>query len=466
MKNLIWTLFLFVVSPATAEVSFLPVGELGQPSHIDAVNFNSTVISYRTNSPEDNIDWTYGCPSPGPNGTPPNHFQITRNVTENGQVRTRVESRHIAAGSTCEQIRQQDPTISDCSGTTVLTLNFREKNPALAQGPMRTVTRTIDLSSPDIQDKLKRCTGGTNMIALVDPNGRGILADFNKKIQCDPPKQRLSLPGASWDDNSFPNSHIRTSNGGIMIGNHTHAYFDERRKLFCIHFRPDIGNANTVCKREFTGMTFPIEFVNPSQRVVRGAFRLAMDSTGKKPVIEVGASNNPNPPLGQRATHRINYARPFIRATIDLDHKAGKSITYTSHTGGTVAAPAVRTLHMSPQYRLGTQLENQCDPAMCVNRPGDNTAASCSKRDPVFNLAANPTSLCYSCNGVSPGVCGEEKRMLTSPPASGQNGQPLSAAQMAQYHLPRVNSRMLACTGTSSEATPVPPQSSSPTVDQ
>lgn len=415
---------LVLTTSASADISFAPMGQNGIPSHIDTTDISKTIIHYKTtSSTPGNVKLNFSCPAKNAQGVRPhNHFLLERSFVENGQTKTRIEPRHIAQGSSCETIRTQDPTITNCNGQTTLSVGFKEKDSSVSRGPEKVEAFRFDISNPEVkkqfEDQLKECSGDHGVIVFHDPQGKGLSANTLLKTNCNLPKQRISLPSAVWDDNSFKRSHIHTSNGGVMIGDHTHIYFDERRDggkgMFCYHFKPDNGNASTVCKKEFgNGMTFPLDFLHGNKNINRGVFRIGKDAKGK-PIIEVGASNNPNPPANvprNKIQHQIDRSKPFVRATIDINPK-GKTITYESFSKEN---SPLRTLHMHPQYRMPTEMKKDsqsCDPNSCTLRAGDQSQMSCQKRDPVFMMSANKTPLCYTCNGVGAGTCSSEKKFL------------------------------------------------------
>lgn len=441
MKTLIIFSILTVVSwTANAATEIIEASEMGR-THIDPLSM-STFINYKTNFQYDRPKVTYARCKLDAAGKPINNYFIIKKKDNKGVVQNLYT---VKSGLTCEEIQKNDTGVVNCEAHSALEMTIADpdecaqgKCPSLATPRVASTPLPINLSNATLQQELKKCSPEKNYLLIKDAvTNKSLVASLADKSLCKLDKRRIFTEGAPWDDGETPITQIFTSNkNGFFIGEHTHYFFDEQKKDWCIHFRPDLGSTAPSCG--YSNMTRSIAFGIPSldKKVQKGVVKLSVDAYGN-PVAEIGTSDKPE------YSKSPKLDKPLLRVSLmnkTSDECAAKSGPGSSNPNAEIFkkcledakkgrhtifealnkdGAVVRKINVSPTYSVGSTAgeANSCEANACLQAPkevlAEDSPLSCAKTaSQPFKVPGNGKEVCYSCNGISSGSCGVEKVLL------------------------------------------------------
>lgn len=274
-------------------------------------------------------------------------------------------------------------------------------------------------NTSDIADKIKSCSPKNQVVVIKDAaSNRSLVSSLKDNQQCGKTfgKKNIATGNKLWDKENRPEFKISVSNTpGFFIGDHTHYFFDFNKKSWCIHFLPNLPTSQVTCDPRLNDITRSIGFRQNDIQKNKGVVKLGIDENG-----------NPTAVIGHPQDETFSYkpkldeSKPVMKVTLSNDKDTGRSSLF--ELKDSLKGAAVNKIEVSPTYSLGTRLANAgaCLPGNCLNVPlesygryrGIDSKNYCSNQDTV-NLANSPEGQCYSCNGVTPGLCGDRTILIT-----------------------------------------------------
>ncbi|MCC6138800.1 MAG: hypothetical protein IT287_09215 [Bdellovibrionaceae bacterium] len=440
MKTLFFFTLMTVVSwTSNASTEIIEASDMGR-THIDPITM-STFINYKTNFQYDRPNVSYARCQLDAAGKPINNYFIIKKKDDKGVVQNLYT---VKSGLSCEEIQKNDTNVVNCEAHSALEMTISDPDEC-AQGKCATLSTPriastplpINLKNETLQEEIKKCSPDKQYILIKDgATNKSLVASLADKSHCKLDKRRIFTDGAPWDDGESSLTQIFTSNkNGFYIGEHTHYFYDETKKDWCIHFRPDIGSTAPSCG--YNNMTRSIAFAIPSldKKVQKGVVKLSVDASGN-PVAEIG------PAEGSEYSKSPKLAKPILK--VSLINKTGDACNKSSGPGSSAPNPdtfkkcledakkgrrtvfealndkgdVVRRINVAPSYSIGTSEPNTCEANACLQGPKEVLAPEselqCSKTaSQPFKIPGNGKEVCYSCNGISSGNCGAEKVVLS-----------------------------------------------------
>jgi hypothetical protein len=407
--------FSFFSLTAFAELEIMEASSNG-PTYIDPIN-STTYINYKTNYQYTKPKVSYAkCPRNAQGEVLKNYF-IYKKKDANG-VFQNVST--LKLGLSCEQIKQENGDVP-CEEHTALEMSIddpvecQQGNCPKLTHP-RVATLPIRLSNENLQKELDTCSPGNQFIIIRDKVRKGLFASLADKSHCKLEKRRILTPGALWDDNESPLTKIFTSNkSGFYIGEHTHYYYDESKKQWCLHFRPDIGTSSPTCGHENTTKSIAFALPAEDKKFQKGVVKLMIDKDGKPSAIighPKSSEYSKNPELDE--------SKPLLKVNISNNEKEGRRVTFDAMSSLSATTP-LRSINVAPTYSMGSNVNQPgtCDKTACLDAvkevlaPDTTSPLQCSNSSEPFTMPGNGQTTCYSCNGISSGTCGSEKIVLT-----------------------------------------------------
>ncbi len=272
----------------------------------------------------------------------------------------------------------------------------------------------------DIADKIKSCSPKNQVVVIKDAtSNRSLVSSLKDNQQCGKTfgKKTISTGDKLWDKENKPEFQIKVSNTpGFFVGDHTSYFFDFNKKSWCIHFLPNNPNSQVTCDPRLNDITRSIGFRQNDIRKNKGVVKLGIDEKG-----------NPTATIGYPQDEEFNYkptldeSKPVLQVTLSNDKETGRSSLFelkNSFKSTTVLSK----IEVSPTYSLGTRLSQAgaCGTKSCINVPVEyygryrtvDTKNFCANQDSV-DLTNSSEGQCYSCNGVTPGLCGDKTILIT-----------------------------------------------------
>lgn len=424
MKTIIlFSISLFVSLTVHATTELLEATDLGR-THIDPISM-TTFINYKTNYEYASPKVTYAKCKLDESGKPIKNYFIIKKQDDKGVIQN---TYMVKSGATCELIRANDKGISSCEEHSALEFTVSDPDEC-AQGKCKELSTPRIASTPlsinlggndpnpsqniqNLQAEIAKCSPDKKYI-LVRDGTKSLVASLADMSHCKLDKRRVITDGAKWDDGESPLSQIFTSNrSGFYIGEHTHYYFDEAKKDWCIHFRPDLGSTAPSCG--YKDMTRSIAFAIPGETKIsqKGVVKLSVDANGN-PTAIIGHPKSDT----YSKSPELDESKSLLK--ISLTNKPGEARKTVFESKPNLAGATTKTLTVSPSFSVGSKIAEPgtCDSNACLNAPKEvldpNSLMQCSKNpNTTFAMPGTGKDTCFSCNGISSGTCGKEKILL------------------------------------------------------
>lgn len=443
MKTLFFFMMMTVVSwTSFAATELLEASGMGR-THIDPLNM-TTFINYKTNYQYDRPKVTYATCKLDASGNPIKNYFIIKRKDANGVVKNLYT---IKAGLSCEEIQKNDANVVNCEGHSALEMSISDPDqcanggcPQLSTPRVASTPLPINLNNAALQAEIKKCSPDRQFLLIKDTvTNKSLVASLTDKAQCALDKRRIATDGALWDDGESDLTQIYTSNrNGFYIGTHTHYFFDDAKKEWCVHFRPDLGSTAPVCGLNNTTKSIAFAFPSVDKKVQKGVVKLSTDKDGN-PVAVVGhpksAEYSRNPELDE--------SKKLLKISLLNNDKEGRKTVFEAKNS--LDGETIKKINVSPTYSLGASMNDSsaCDSNACISAPKEvwgtqqDSALNCTKKTEAFKAPSDGKEVCYSCNGISSGACDPKKVLanqsnledLTKKTLMCQNKTPIDAVE-------------------------------------
>ncbi len=416
MKTLVLLSFMMVIPwTSNAATEMLEASEMGR-THIDPVSM-STFINYKTNFQYDRPKVTFASCKMDASGNPIKNYFILKRKDERGVVRNAYTTN---AGSSCEEIQKNDVNVVNCEAHSALEMTIADPDNCATGGCQQLSTPRIastplpiNLNNAALQAEIKKCSPDRQFIIVKDKvTKKSLVASLTDKAHCKLEKRRIITEGASWDDGE-PLTQIFTSNrNGFYIGEHTHYFFDDKAKEWCVHFRPDLGSTAPVCGLNNTTKSIAFAIPSENKKVQKGVVKLSVDSDGN-PVAVVGHGKSDE----YSKSPELDESKKLLK--ISLTNKEGEGRKTVFEAKNSMNGETLKKIQVSPTYGFGSSMADAsaCDSNACLSGPKEvldpESPLSCSKNSSsAFQAPSAGKEVCYSCNGISAGSCDSKKVLL------------------------------------------------------
>lgn len=415
------TLFFFIVLAAipwtSQAIEIIESTNMGR-THIDPLSM-STFINYKTDYQYTTPKVSYASCKLDASGNPIKNYFILKRKDEKGVVQNVYTTK---AGLSCEDIQKKDTNVVNCEAHSALemTLSDPEGCPGstcqqLASPRIASTPLPINLSNEKLQAEIKKCSPDRQFIMIKDTaTNKSLVASLSDKAHCKLEKRRIFTEGAAWDDDETTLTQISTSNkNGFYIGEHTHYFFDDAKKEWCVHFRPELGSTSPVCG--LNNQTKSIAFAIPSldKKVQKGVVKLTIDSNNN-PVAIVGHPKSAE----YSKSPELDESKKLLKISLFNKEKEGRKTVFEAKNS--LNGETIKKINVAPTYSVGTSLgdANACDSNACLSGPkeviAENSELLCSKNSTSpFKAPSSGKEVCYSCNGISGGSCDTKKVLLS-----------------------------------------------------
>jgi len=437
---------------ASAKTAIIQGGSSGQ-TFMDA-STQTLHLNVKTTYPGSKPKITVRCQT-DQQGTPVKSYFRLKVEGANGVVR---DMPIINRGATCKQIMEDPEGPKKYEGRVLACDAYSgadlivEDNPngcgsdgkqACTESAETTSYSTYTLTAQD-QQQITMCSPKDRILIVSDKvTNNNMFTNASDGMHCKlDDKKPIFNSDAKWDKGS-PFTTVHASHRpGFFIGNISHYFYDFKENKWCVQLRADLANSPPTCDPEFTKLQHAIDFavkppaVNGVQgdkvNYLRGAIKLTtetaeeierdpitckavMDASGNpkkkqvtRPVAFIAHSSDTNwsrrPNLDLNQTH--------MKVVLSGNPCEGPSTRFETISNGSVR----RAVTVSPTYTLGNKFDSPgtCDNSSCLKTipevHGNNENLKpllCSKDSPSLDLSnGGQENLCYSCNGVSSGDCG------------------------------------------------------------
>lgn len=416
------TFFMLLIAlPWTTQAAteILEASHMGR-THIDPLNM-TTFINYKTNYQYEKPKVTYASCKMDSSGKPIDNYFIIKRKDERGVIRNVYT---VKPGTSCAEIQEHDANVINCEAHSALEMTIADPDQCASGGCQQLTTPRIastplpiNLSNEALQAEIKKCSPERKFVLIRDSGGaKSLVASLTDKAHCKLDKRRIFTEGALWDDGDADLTQIHTSNRhGFYVGEHTHYYYDEVKKGWCVHFRPDLGSTSPVCGLNNTTKSIAFAFPSEDRKVQKGVVKLSVDKDNN-PVAIVGhpksAEYSRNPELDE--------TKKLLKISLLNKDKEGRKTVFEAKNS--LDGETIKKINVAPVYTLGSSINNPnaCDENACISAPkevwaGTNQSGlSCSNASGPFKAPGNGNEVCYSCNGVSAGACESKKTLIES----------------------------------------------------
>jgi hypothetical protein len=288
-------------------------------------------------------------------------------------------------------------------------------------------TSTSVKSFPVPQSEVDRCSPQhQNVVVKSSQGGPSMIASFKQNEHCGKRfgQRQIRTGSLLWDQLSKPEYQIHVNDeGGFMLGDHTHYYYDFQRGHWCNHYLP---TGRETCKASFMGATIPIAYSTATalaERNDRSTWRnqgvVKLEFVDGKPVATVGHATSEDFDENAKEGAILDETKPVLKVTLSDTSTAGRKALFELRDSNSADAKVHGRIDVSPTYSLGSEMSSPsktCDANRCLNVASVLLPTITDKQLQCTNNhkldLTTSTNLCYSCNGITSGLCGSTTTLI------------------------------------------------------